>query len=305
MLAVNSIREKRAMHAVATASVVPAGAALGAEIRGVDLARNLDAETFRRIEDAFNNFGVIFFRGQDITIEQQVAFARRFGEVEINVNTQACLPGHPEVLLVTNIRENGRYIGLADAGTTWHTDMSAYACPPRCSILYAKEIPVGADGTVLGDTIFSSNAAAHDALAPDIRKRLEGKRSTHNYLAKMLARKQAVGLTREITSEHLARTPPVAHPIFRTHPVSGRKCIYVTEGECTGIDGMTEAEALPLIAELHRHAISPKFQYRHRWQAGDVLMWDNCSCQHLAVRDYGEDQRRLMHRVTVNGSVPF
>jgi len=293
------------MQAVATTSIVPTGAALGAEIRGVDLARDLDGETFRRIEDAFNHYGVIFFRDQDIAVEQQIAFARRFGEVEINVNTQACLPGHPEVLLVSNIRENGRYIGLADAGTTWHTDMSAYACPPRCSILYAKEVPSAADGTILGDTIFASSAAAYDALAPETRKRLERKRSTHSYLAKMMARKEAVGLTREVTPEHLAKTPPVAHPIFRTHPVTGRKCIYVTEGECTGINGMADAEALPLISELHRHLISPRFQYRHRWRVGEVLMWDNCSCQHLAVRDYGEDQRRLMHRLTVNGSVPF
>ena len=290
---------------VAAMSVVLTGAALGAEIRGVNLAQPLDEETFRYLEDAFNRHGVIFFRGQDITVEQQIALARRFGEVEINVNTQACLPGHPEVLLVTNIRENGRYIGLADAGTTWHTDMSAYACPPRCSILYAKEIPVAADGTILGDTIFTSTAAAYDALAPELRKRLEGKRSTHSYLAKMMARKEAVGLTREITPEHLSKTPPVAHPVFRTHPVTGRKCIYVTEGECTGIDGLADTEARLLISELHRHSLSSKFQYRHRWQVGDVLMWDNCSCQHLAVRDYGEEQRRLMHRVTVNGSVPF
>jgi taurine dioxygenase len=286
-------------------SIAPTGTALGAEVRGVDLARDHDAGTFRRIEEAFNHYGVIFFRDQRITVAQQIAFARRFGEVEINVNTQACLPGHPEVLLVSNIKENGRYIGLADAGTTWHTDMSAYACPPRCSILYAMEVPRAADGTVLGDTIFTSAAAAYDALAPQLKSRLAAKRSTHSYLAKMNARKAAVGLTREITPEHLAKTPPVAHPIFRTHPVTGRKCIYVTEGECTGIDGMAEAEALPLISELHRHLIDPRFQYRHRWRVGDVLMWDNCTCQHLAVRDYGDGQRRLMHRVTVNGSVPF
>jgi len=293
------------MKATASMSVTPTGTALGAEIRGVDLAQDFDTATFRQIEEAFNRHGVIFFRNQNIKVGQQVAFARRFGEVEINVNTQACLPGHPEVLLVSNIKENGRYIGLADAGTTWHTDMSAYACPPRCSILYAVEVPRASDGTVLGDTIFTSTAAAYDALAPEIKARLEGKRSTHSYLAKMMARKEAVGLTREITPEHLAKTPPVAHPVFRTHPVTGRMCIYVTEGECTGIDGMADAEALPLLSELHRHSISPKFQYRHRWQVGDVLMWDNCSCQHLAVRDYGDEQRRLMHRVTVNGSVPF
>ena len=292
-------------EAVAGISIVPTGAALGAEIRGVDLAQTLDAATFARIEDAFNRCGVIFFRRQSITVDQQIAFARRFGEVEINVNAQACLPGRPEVLLVSNIRENGRYIGLADAGTTWHTDMSAYACPPRCSILHAIEVPRAADGTVLGDTIFASAAAAYDALQPALKARLEGKCSTHSYLAKMQARKAAVGLTREVTREHLDKTPPVAHPVFRTHPVTGHKCIYVTEGECTGIEGMAEAEALPLIAALHRHLIDPKFLYRHRWQPGDVLMWDNCTCQHLAVRDYGENQRRLMHRVTVNGSVPF
>jgi len=112
-------------------------------------------------------------------------------------------------------------------------------------------------------------------------------------------------LTREVTPEQLQKTPPVAHPIFRTHPVTGHKCIYVTEGECTGIDGMTEDEALRLISELHRHLIDPRFQYRHRWRVGDVLMWDNCTCQHLAVRDYRDDQRRLMRRVTVNGSIPF
>lgn len=286
-------------------SITPTGAALGAEIRGADLAQELDAATFERIEDAFNRYGVIFFRGQNITVDQQIAFARRFGEVEINVNTQACLPGRPEVLLVSNIKENGRYIGLADAGITWHTDMSAYACPPRCSILHAIEVPRGSDGTVLGDTIFASAAAAYDSLQAELKARLEGRRSTHSYLAKMLARKAAVGLTREVTREHLERTPAVAHPIFRTHPVTGRKCIYVTEGECIAIEGMEEAEALGLISKLHRHLIDARFQYRHRWQAGDVLMWDNCTCQHLAVRDYGENQRRLMHRVTVNGSVPF
>lgn len=293
------------MHATATMEVAPTGVALGAEIRGVDLAQDLDAATFRRVEEAFDHHGVIFFRDQEITVEQQIAFARRFGEVEINVNTQACLPAHPEVLLVSNIMQDGRYIGLADAGTTWHTDMSAYACPPRCSILYAREIPRDVEGKVLGDTVFASAAAAHDALAPEVRARLAGKRAERSYLAKMMARKKAVGLTREITPEQLAKVPPVWHPIFRTHPVTGRKCLYVTEGECTGIEGMAEDEALQLISELHRHLISPRFQYCHKWQVGDVLMWDNCTCQHLAVRDYGEDQRRLMHRVTVNGSVPF
>ena len=292
------------MQGTVTMEIVPTGAALGAEMRGVDLARDLDAATFGRIEDAFNHHGVIFFRNQNFTVEQEIAFARRFGEVEINVNTQACLPGYPQVLLVSNIKENGGYIGLADAGITWHTDMSAYACPPRCSILYAREIPYDDNGKVMGDTIFSSAAAAYDALEPGIQTSLAGKRAERSYLAKMKAREKAVGLTRKVTAEHLAKTPPVSHPVFRTHPVTGRKCLYVTEGECTGIEGMAEDEALQLISELHQHLISPRFQYVHKWQLGDVLMWDNCTCQHLAVQDYGE-RRRLMYRVTVNGSVPF
>lgn len=147
-------------------------------------------------------------------------------------------------------------------------------------------------------------ALGADALEPGMKARLAAKRAERSYLAKMKAREKAVGLTRKVTAEHLAKTPPVSHPVFRTHPVTGRKCLYVTEGECTGIEGMAEDAALQLISELHRHLISPRFQYCHKWRVGDVLMWDNCTCQHLAVQDYGE-RRRLMYRVTVNGSVPF
>ena len=288
-----------------TIEIVPTGKALGAEIRGVDLSRDVDDATFREIDDAFNRSGVIFFRGQQLDEAQQIRFARRFVELEINVNTEYGLRGYPEMLLLTNAVENGRHVGLADAGITWHTDMSAYAQPPRCSLLYAREIPFDAAGMALGDTIFTSAAAAYDALAPALKEKLAGRRATHSYLAKMNARRKAVGLTRTVKQEHLDKTPPVAHPVFRTHPVTGRKCLYVTEGECIAIEGCAEDEALALIGELHAHLIRPEFQYRHKWRVGDLLMWDNCSCQHLAVQDYKLPQRRLMHRVTVNGSVPF
>jgi taurine dioxygenase len=288
-----------------TIEIVPTGKAFGAEIRGLDLAREIDDATFREIDDAFNEHGVIFFRGQTITEAQQIRFARRFGELEVNVNTEYGLKGYPEMLLLTNAVENGRHVGLADAGITWHTDMSAYARPPRCSLLYAREIPFDSSGAALGDTIFTSAAAAYGALPQPLKDRLTGRRATHSYLAKMNARQKAVGLTRTVKQEHLDKTPPVDHPVFRTHPVTGRKCLYVTEGECIAIEGYPEREALDLIGELHAHLIQPKFQYRHKWRVGDLLMWDNCTCQHLAVQDYKLPQRRLMHRVTVNGSVPF
>jgi taurine dioxygenase len=292
------------MHAVESMSIVPAAAVLGAKIRGVDLAA-LDDRTFERIDAALSERGMLFFRNQDLTVDQQIAFARRFGDAAPNVNQQACLPGYPEVLVVSNVKEDGRLIGVSDAGITWHTDQSAYPRPPRCSVLYAKEVPVADDGTVLGDTIFSSAAAAYDCVPADIRTRLEGKRASHDYMGRLLARKASVGLTREIPADHAAKMPPVWHPVFRTHPVTGRKSIYVTEGECTAIEAIPEDEALALIAQLHRLATDPRFHYRHKWRRGDVIVWDNCTCQHLAVRDYGEDQRRLMYRVSVDGAIPF
>ena len=287
-----------------TIEIVPTGKALGAEIRGVDLSRDVDDATFREIDDAFNRNGVIFFRGQQLDETQQIRFARRFGELEINVNTEYGVKGHPEMLLLTNAVENGRHVGLADAGITWHTDMSAYAQPPRCSLLYAKEIPFDADGVALGDTIFTSAAAAYDALPQHLKDRLARRRATHSYLAKMNARRKAVGLTRTVKQEHLDKTPPVNHPVFRTHPVTGRKCLYVTEGECTAIEGYPEGEALALIGELHAHLIRPEFQYRHKWQVGDLLMWDNATSMHLAICDYQLPERRLMYRTTVIGGVP-
>jgi taurine dioxygenase len=285
--------------------VVPTGAALGAEITGVDLSLPMDDETFTLVEDAFNKHGVIFFRSQTLTEKQHIDFAKRFGELEFNMNTDYASSDHPEILLVSNIMEDGKFIGLADAGTTWHTDMSATATPPRSSLLYSREVPVDPNGKVLGDTLFTSAAAAYDALDESLRTRLDGRKATHDYVAKMQARDKAVGLTRKITQAHLDRSPPVRHPVFRIHPVTGRKCIYVTQGECIAIDDIEPVEGLELIAELHAHLIRSEFHYRHNWRVGDLLMWDNCTCQHIGIKDYALPQRRLMHRVTVNGAAPF
>ena len=263
------------MQAIASMTVISTGAMLGAEIRGVDLARDLDDETFRRIEDAFSKFGVIFFRDQEITVEQQIAFAKRFGGIELNVNQQACLPDHPEVLVVSNAKENGRFIGVADAGITWHTDQSAYPRPPRGSVLLCEGSAGYRGWNRSRRHDFSSAAAAFDALPAAMKVRLDGKRASHSYMGRLLARKAAVGLTREIPADHAQKMPSVWHPVFRTHPVTCRKSIYVTEGECTAIEGIADDEALELIAQLHRFAIEPRFHYRHRWQRGDVLMWDN------------------------------
>ena len=284
-----------------TPSVKKSGAACGAEIF-IDLARDIDEETFREIERGFHDNVVVVFRGQQLSNERHVEFSCRFGELEIHIVKKYLLPGFPEILLISNIRdEQGEHIGLADAGFTWHTDTSYRRRPSRCSLLYAKEVP-HRDGRALGETVFANAIAAYEALPETTRKRIDGLKAIHRYSAR---RRVADSPRPKLTAEQLAETPDIAHPIVRTHPYTGRKSLYVTAGECVGIEGMPEDEGGDLIAELDAHCVRPEFLYRHEWQVGDLLMWDNATSMHLAVCDYALPERRLMHRTTVIGTVPF
>jgi taurine dioxygenase len=277
-------------------------ATLGAEIE-FDLAGPTDEATFREIEAAFHDNIVVFFRGQSLSSERHIEFSRRFGELEIHIVKKYLLPGYPEILLVSNITNAaGEHIGLADAGFTWHSDVSYRQFPSRCSLLYAKEVPHAADGTVLGDTVFANCIAAYDALPAATQRRLAGLKAIHRY---SMRRRIENSPRPKLTQAQLDETPDIAHPIVRTHPYTGRKAIYVTAGECIGIEGMPEGEALDLIAELDAHCVRPEFLYRHRWRVGDLVMWDNASAMHLAICDYALPERRLMHRTTVVGGQPF
>jgi taurine dioxygenase len=283
-------------------TVTKCDAALGAEI-GVDLSRPLDDATFREVEDAFHDNIIVFFRDQKLTNEQHIAFSRRFGELEVHIVKKYLLPGHPEILLVSNIRnETGEHIGLADAGFTWHSDVSYRKFPSRCSLLYAKEVPHAPDGKVLGDTVFANCVAAYEALPAATKQRLDGLKAVHRYSSR---RRVENSPRPKLTAAQIAETPDIAHPIVRTHPFTGRKALYITAGECVGIEGMPEDEATDLIAELDAHCIKPEFLYRHSWRVGDLVMWDNATAMHLAICDYALPDRRLMHRTTVIGSQPF
>jgi taurine dioxygenase len=281
-------------------------AALGAEIV-FDLSRPIDDRTFAEIERLFHDNIIVFFRDQRLSNGQHIAFSRRFGELEIHIVKKYLLPGYPEILLVSNIKnEAGEHIGLADAGFTWHTDTSYRKRPSRCSLLYAKEVPYRY-GKPLGDTVFANTIAAYEALPEAMKRRLAGLKAIHRYA---MRRRVENSPRPKLTAAQLAETPDIAHPIVRTHPDTGRKALYITAGECIGIvasDGefMPEDEALDLIAELDAHCVRPEFCYRHRWQAGDLVMWDNASAMHLAICDYALPERRLMHRTTVIGSEPF
>jgi taurine dioxygenase len=276
--------------------IIPTGAVLGAEIRGVDLSRPLDDATFAAIEDAYDNHGVIYFRDQHLTPPRQVAFTKRFGEIEFNIfGERWSVPGSPEIVVVSNITEDNRPVGIRRAGENWHSDMCYSARPPRGTMLYAIEIPV-LDGLVLGDTEFASAQAAYQALPDSIRERIDGRQAVFDFTG----RKRAF----PPSPSEIERNPPVRHPIVRTHPRTGRKCLYVMRDDCTGIDGMEQPEAEAMIAALADHIVKPAFIYRHQWRPGDLLMWDNCTVQHRAVQDYDLPQRRLMHRTTMGGSVP-
>lgn len=281
--------------------VTKSGAACGAEI-AYDLAQDLDEATFREIEHAFHDNIVVVFRRQTLSNERHIEFSRRFGELEIHIVKKYLLPDYPEILLISNIRnERGEHIGLADAGFTWHSDTSYRRRPSRCSLLYAKEVPQR-DGQALGDTVFANAIATYEALPEAMKQRLAGLRAIHRYSAR---RRVADSPRPKLTQAQLDETPDIAHPIVRTHPYTGRKSLYVTAGECVGIENMPEDEAVDLIAELDAHCVRPEFLYRHKWQVGDLLMWDNTSSMHLAICDYALPERRLMHRTTVIGTVPF
>jgi taurine dioxygenase len=284
-----------------TISVVRSTAALGAEIK-VDLSRDIDEATFKEIEDAFHDNIVVVFRNQRLSNQRHVAFSRRFGELEVHIVKKYLLPDYPEILLVSNIRDDkGEHIGLADAGFTWHTDTSYRTRPSRCSLLYAIEVPEK-DGRTLGNTVFTNTIRAYEALSETMKTWLAGRKAIHRYSERM---RVANSPRPKLTAKQLAETPDIAHPIVRVHPFTGRKSLYVTKGECIGIEGVPDDEGRAVIEELHDHCIKPEFLYRHEWQVGDLLMWDNATAMHLAICDYELPQRRLMHRTTVIGSVPF
>ena len=281
---------------------------VGVEIVGVDLSRDVDDETFNAIAEVYNQNSVVVIRNQNLTPAQHVTFSRRFGDLEIHVLKQYLLPEHPEILVLSNIVDGqGKLIGLADGGRVcvWHTDMSYLEKPPRGSMLYAVEVPVK-DGKPLGDTLFADTAAAYEALSPEMKKQLTGLKAIHRMTKGYdSADKKSAAARLAYTEEQRKENPERAHPIIRTHPGSGRKCLYVSRLCCVGIEGMPDDEAEALLEMLYEHCTRPEFVYRHRWRKGDLVMWDNCAAQHLATMDYALPLRRRMHRTTLAGTAPY
>ncbi len=281
-------------------SIQPFDTALGAEVHGLDLSRPVDDATFDVVREAYETYSVLLFRDQELTPEQHIHFSRRFGKLQIHVLDQWRHPEHPEILIVSNIKDKDRHIGVPHAGRYWHTDLSYMQAPSRGSMLYAIEIPEQ-NGRSLGDTRFASTVAAYEALPEETRARIANLRATFS-----LAHHRTKLITdgaddKPLTKEQQAKAPEAVHRIVQEHPITGRKCLFVNEGHVVRILDMPEDEGRELLDMLCRHATRPEFVYRHRWRVGDVLMWDNVATQHIAAFDYALPQRRYLHRTTLEG----
>lgn len=270
--------------------VAPVAGALGAEIHGVDLA-TLDDATFAEIRQAFHDHSVIFFRDQAITPEQHIAFARRFGPINVNrFFTQVA--GHPEIAEVRKEPDQKKNIG-----EVWHTDHSYDQVPALGSMLVAREVPDHG-----GDTMFASMYAAYDALSDGLKRTLEGLRAIHSsrHVFGRDAAYHGNDLKGRLHNPDAA-TQDAVHPVVIRHPDTGRKALYVNRNFTIGIEGWTREESAGLLDFLYRHGERPEFTCRFRWANGSVALWDNRSTWHFAINDY-HGQRRLMHRITIEGS---
>ena len=274
-------------------------APLGAEILGLDLNRPLSARDFQRIHKAHLDHHLVVFRDQRITPQQQVDFSRRFGPLQIHVLRNFQLASHPEVLIISNIIEDGQPIGLGDAGHFWHSDLSYKEKPSLGSLLHAQELP--AEG---GDTLFSNMHLAWDTLPAALRNAVQNARAEHSYLTQYEELRRRSPFRPALTQAQIDEVKPVVHPVVRTHPETGRKALFVSEHFTTRIVGIPEDESRALLAELFAHSVLPAHIYRHKWAPHDLVFWDNRSLMHLAGGT-PEHMRRKLYRTTIEGDAPF
>lgn len=276
--------------------IQPTGAALGAEVIGADLTRALSDAQFAQIRDAFYQHEVLFFRGQQLSDEDHIRFSARFGPLRKLKLTNVLHVQHPEIMVISNIKQDGKYIGSYDAGVFWHTDGAYLANPHAISALRALQVPE-VNGRVLGDTQFASVSAAYDALPAAMKKRLDGLQALQSIMFRLKQTLES-GIKKDY-GDAVKADPEAVHPLVRVHPVNGRKCLYVTEGYTARILGLSDDESRDLIKELTAHIVQPRFLYTHHWRQHDLVMWDDCSTQHKATFDYPAQTPRLMHRTTV------
>ena len=278
---------------------VESGQLLGARVDDIDLSQTLSDEDFKQLEQALGKYSVLSYPKQTLTSLQLKSFSERFGRLEVNVANLYQDPDLPEVMILSNKLENGKPLGLSDAGQDWHTDMSYSKMIAFTNVLYGIEIP-HRDGEPLGNTEFCSMHAAYDDLPADLKIRLDGMTVTHDFAKFWDKMRLEKGSNRPpLTEAQRKAKPPVSHPIILTHPITGKKVLYANPGYSMRINELPEEESDRILAFLFTHQLQPKYQYRHRWSVGDVLMWDNMGTLHNAVADYRPDEHRYIKRCQV------
>lgn len=273
--------------------LTPLSEGFGLAASGIDLSQPLPDELFRELWNAFFVGQVLVLRAQRLTAAQFLAFVRRFGSPEPHVIDQFHHPAHPDILVLSNVKKDGKPIGLADAGTYFHTDYSYLELPARATALYSIQVP-----SVGGDTLFANQYAAYDDLPVAVRERLDGLVGLHRYGNRDDLDEASRTVASILSAEQQRKVAWVKHPIARRHPVTGRVALYAVSGTSFGIEGMPEDEALDLLRGLARHATQEKYQYRLKYGVGDVVVWDNASLLHSATLTDPDDPRTLW-RITV------
>ncbi len=276
-------------------AVRPLSDVMGAEVLGADLSLPLDKNHFETIREAFHRHLLLVFPGQHIDEPRQVAFSRRFGELQVHVLDQYRHPRHPEIYVLSNVDEAGKTTGEhPDKGTlVWHSDLSFQPRPALATILYGIEVP----GTG-GDTLFADMCAAYDALDGAMKEFLSARKAVHDL---DVSRRRAG--EPPMTAQQRAAAPPVEHPVVRTHPDTGRKILYISR-HVSHLAGLPRDESDALLERLMAHATRERFVFRHRWGTRDVVMWDNRCTMHCATHYDPGAERRVIHRTVVKGDVP-
>ena len=280
-------------------TVTPTGKTLGATITGVDLSQPLSKADFAQTLQALGAHSVLRFPGQQLSAAALRDFSSRFGPIQVGVSESFRHPDAHEVGILSNVTENGKPIGLADAGQDWHTDMTYRETVGFVNTLYALKVPVR-DGQVLGDTLFANMHAAYEGLAPEWKQRLAGMTATHDFNKFWDNMRTNHGSSRPpLTPEQRAKRPPVVHPVFMTHPITGRTVLYCNPGYAIRINELDEAESDRVLDMLFKHQLQDQYIYRHQWQVNDLLIWEHIGTLHNAVPDYAPDEYRMMLRCQV------
>jgi taurine dioxygenase len=280
-------------------SLEPNGQHLGATVHGIDLAQPLADADFAAILRALGDYGVLRFPDQRLDAAALRDFSQHFGSIQGSITGQFADAAVPEVGILSNIVENGQPIGLADAGQDWHTDMSYNPTIGFVNVLYGVKVPQR-NGQVLGATAFCDMGAAYDELSPDTRTRLRDATATHDFNKFWEMMRNRDGSDRApLSDEQRQKRPASVHPVFMSHPITGRTVLYCNPGYAMRINELDPVDSERTLEALFEHQLQPRFQYVHQWSPGDVLMWDHIRTIHMAVADYGPDEHRLMLRCQV------